>query len=366
MDNNETSMPEAAPMGYEKFPTESNNTSMPHHRHRIPTILFTLFLIVIIPTTIWAVATNRLDLRNWAASATRCWNTVLEQNGVLYWPNGCLGTPPTNHLVCTEALVELTATEQLQYRRWIKLRRLWPECEMKTIKTSPSPGLPSGCFKKPIHCIMPPCDPIIVCPPFEETMTPDPRPSCIPFPTCINEPNGVTRCAQGLPPDRDYCFPTITPDLRPSCVPRLKCMDDPDTSKRCYPDVPPGVTICPPTTTMTPDPRPTCIPRPPCMDTPEEGEPYCDPYIPPGGWICPDGVTPTTSVTRVITPRPTNTPYKTPAPLPSRTPTPTQTITSPVFPTTAPTRLPQVQQPKTTPFRSLLQKLFPFFFLTLE
>ncbi len=106
---------------------------------RIPWIklLIAVFLIVGLPIFIWAVATQRIELRKRAATTTAeiCWNRVTEFDGKLNWPDGCKGNP--NAQGCAAVLVPLTEEELTGYNAWISNGKPFiPNCSMAT----PTPG----------------------------------------------------------------------------------------------------------------------------------------------------------------------------------------------------------------------------------
>ncbi len=86
-------------------------------------MFFLLLLLGATPVFIWAVMTQRIELRKRAATSETviCWNRVITAAGtegnIYQWPNGCGGNPDTSR-ICTQAVVELTATENYQYQQW--------------------------------------------------------------------------------------------------------------------------------------------------------------------------------------------------------------------------------------------------------
>jgi hypothetical protein len=88
-------------------------------------LLFAALLLVALPIFIWAVATQRIELRKKAATSEPpivCWNRVTQDGsgggGGIYWPNSCKGSPDTS-LVCAQVKSGLTPTEQYQYGQWV-------------------------------------------------------------------------------------------------------------------------------------------------------------------------------------------------------------------------------------------------------
>lgn len=90
-------------------------------------LLFALLLLAMIPLFIWAVLTQRIELRKRAATAEPviCWNRVINgedaiRNGQTpYWPDGCGGMLPDANRMCTQATVPLSATQLYAYKKWI-------------------------------------------------------------------------------------------------------------------------------------------------------------------------------------------------------------------------------------------------------
>lgn len=79
-----------------------------------------LLLVAALPVFIWAVMTQRIELRKRAATSEPpvvCWNRVAGQAGNYSWPNGCGGNP--NAGMCTQAMVPLSATETYNYLQWV-------------------------------------------------------------------------------------------------------------------------------------------------------------------------------------------------------------------------------------------------------
>ncbi len=100
-------------------------------------LFFILLLVVALPVFIWAVLTQRIELKKRAATSDQstCWNRVQQGQGGTpgnyYWPNGCKGNP--NAQVCTQAIVNLTEKEMRQYKIWISQGSpLQPVCGMAT------------------------------------------------------------------------------------------------------------------------------------------------------------------------------------------------------------------------------------------
>jgi hypothetical protein len=228
--------------------------------HRISWIktLIALFLIAGLPIFIWAVATQRIELRKRAATAEPtqiCWNRVIFRE-IAVWPNSCKGSPRTD-LVCTQVLVPLTQTELDGYMAWIKLGGPYiPGCgpaptpaipdECTSCETTgvcieglvcqqtvvhigtcdstglcnvsesrllcvksdgssnciikPTPTLQPGCYYQQVQCFQAPCPPILVCP------TPTPV-SCSPNGSSCTITNCTTPppCTTGGPCQTGVC-----------------------------------------------------------------------------------------------------------------------------------------------------------------
>jgi len=55
-----------------------------------------------------------------------CWNVVIDGD---FWPNGCKGTKEKD-LICTQALIELTAQEKAEYKEWVMVGKPdIPDCQ---------------------------------------------------------------------------------------------------------------------------------------------------------------------------------------------------------------------------------------------
>jgi len=83
-------------------------------------IVFGFLLLVVLPIFVWAVATQRIELRKRAATSEPveiCWNRVITFNNAYHWPDSCKGSPRTD-LVCSEVLIPLTADEINGYDQW--------------------------------------------------------------------------------------------------------------------------------------------------------------------------------------------------------------------------------------------------------
>ncbi len=66
-----------------------------------------------------------------------CWNRVTSNNGQLYWPNGCKGTP--NADICTQVVVPLTSSEITQYDAWVSAGSpMYQGCGTVSPTTKPS------------------------------------------------------------------------------------------------------------------------------------------------------------------------------------------------------------------------------------
>jgi hypothetical protein len=111
--------------------------------HRISWIklLFALFLVAGLPIFIWAVATQRIELRKKAATSEPteiCWNRVIFFNNNYNWPNSCKGSPRTD-LACSQVLVPLSANEVTGYKSWISAGKPYiPGCGGPAPSTTPA------------------------------------------------------------------------------------------------------------------------------------------------------------------------------------------------------------------------------------
>ncbi len=120
-------------------------------------LLLTLLLIAVLPVFIWAVLTQRIELRKRAATAEPtqiCWNRVIKSPNRYNWPNSCKGSARLDK-VCAEILVGLSPQEATQYSDWVNAGRPFiPGCQ----------PTPQGCYVKEVQCFRAPCNPILVCP----------------------------------------------------------------------------------------------------------------------------------------------------------------------------------------------------------
>lgn len=100
--------------------------------------LFAFLLIVGLPVFIWAVATQRIELRKRAADTTVCWNKVIQSDEVYQWPDSCRGNPRAD--VCAQLLVPLSPDELSSYQQWASAGgQFIPNCFMPT----PTPQIPT-------------------------------------------------------------------------------------------------------------------------------------------------------------------------------------------------------------------------------
>lgn len=216
-------------------------------------ILIALFLVAGLPLFIWAVATQRIELRKRAATAEPtaiCWNRVIFFNGTYNWPNSCKGSPRLD-LACTQILVPLTGDEITGYKQWVSAGSPpIPGCGTPTTPT-PLGGECSLCGSNAN------CQPGLVC-----QYVPTPTPNCpsgpngpcsVPasasYQACV-KPDGSSKCP-AIPPTPPPSSPTPTP--RPSCVMPPACAYN--TPPCTYAVA--GVTYCP-------RPTPPCVMPPAC------------------------------------------------------------------------------------------------------
>jgi hypothetical protein len=101
-------------------------------------MFFLLLLVGATPVFIWAVMTQRIELRKRAATseAVVCWNRVLPSTeGNHAWPNGCKGNP--NPQMCSQATVPLTPSETYKYNEWVANGKPYiPGCGMTPPNTT--------------------------------------------------------------------------------------------------------------------------------------------------------------------------------------------------------------------------------------
>jgi len=213
-----------------------------------------LFLLLLIPAGIWAVATIRLDVRNRAANTISCWNRVMTMQDGLYWQTGCDATTSnfTNYM-CKITRTKLTQAETLAYNDWVAAGRpKIPGCEPTAIitgvpKQPPTTGMPKpppGCTYSRIKCIQAPCDPILIC------STPVP----------CDGPDG-SECTYGsCPPCSGRLCPMVMCKEQTGVCRNKQCVIAPDSGPIVIGPVTPGVGVVPLFTTSAPavpSPSPT-------------------------------------------------------------------------------------------------------------
>lgn len=280
---------------------------------RIPWIRLgiALFLIAGLPVFIWAVATQRIELRKRAAPVTAniCWNRVVEFDGKFNWPDGCKGDP--NAQGCVQVLVPLTDEELTGYKTWISNGKPYlPGCGGPT--PTPAPPGPSICdASKDGAACTDTC--ARACPPDVKVCTDQcttrtgtcisgkcetwlltPTPSTT---VCSGAKEGAActdTCAPACPPGTQGCIDKCTVRTgfcvggkcetwltpTPSCTPRPACLD---AKPPCL--MPEPTNACP----ASPTPIPTTGQNvcsgakngTPCTDT-------CAPACPPGTKNCID------------------------------------------------------------------------------
>ena len=192
--------------------------------------LFLVFLLIAaLPVFIWAVLTQRIELRKRAATSEPtqiCWNRVLEGSGGTYqWPNSCKGNPRTD-VACTQIRIALSASEIKSYKAWIEAGKpSIPGC--KTLIPTPTSVPPPGCFYQQVQCVQAPCNPVLICPDPPPT-----NPTCIPRPACMDAPPGQPRCLPDMPTQGSFCPPKITP-TPVTCIPLPRCYFPPSGQPRC-------------------------------------------------------------------------------------------------------------------------------------
>lgn len=204
-------------------------------------LLFAAFLLVALPVFLWAVATQRIELRKQASiDGPVCWNRVSGTEGNLYWSDGCKGRPHTNQ-VCTQVLVPLSSEEKTGYDQWI---------------ASGKPSIPG-------------CDGVAQI---------TPSPTCSPKPNCIEgnpQNDGRVYCVlMGAPPPGTWYCPAATPTpIMCGGIQGLVCPSGmtcsyngsprapfPDATGICVNSLP-KISITPTSTpTRTPTPSPIKIP----------------------------------------------------------------------------------------------------------
>ena len=218
-------------------------------------LLFLLPLLVVLPVVVWAVLTQRIELRKKAAPAPIiCWNKAVEVDGQLQWPDSCKGEPTTTApIACAQLLVPLTDDEIMQYNDWVAIGKPYiPDCGIPMATPTPdyySSPTPVALQQECGLCSAPnDCMSGLTC-----QYVPTPTPSC---------PNG---------PDG--------PCSMPANYPYQACVKIDGTS------------ACPPL-----PPSPTYYPTPTYYSTPT---PYASPYISPTPWSTPSPTpTPTPACNR--------------------------------------------------------------------
>lgn len=264
-------------------------------KQRVPVVLLFFLLFGLFLLSAWALSANRLEIRSRAATMlTRCWNTVTNQDGELFWPDGCKGSPMTDQSICTEALVPLTDPEQLTYSAWLKAgSQQIAGCVIGAeppgsdgILTTPAPVAcdgPDGSTCTLSSC--PKCDgrrcPMIACIEAEGTclntvcvQPPVPTGSLTPYPTVVyplcDGPDGTPCelstacpvCKPGQP------CPAIACDPQEGTCINNRCVMSPVPKQKSSPLSPTKISLPSPTPTpdishaLLPSPSETPVPTP--------------------------------------------------------------------------------------------------------
>ena len=111
-------------------------------------LLILFVLLVLGAISIWAVQTQRLELRKKAATiestaqATFCWDRVYEADGGPVWPDSCRGEISTD-TPCLAVLTTLTDDQKTQYQAWVLNGK--PPVSGCFPTTSPCTTLPTDC-----------------------------------------------------------------------------------------------------------------------------------------------------------------------------------------------------------------------------
>ncbi len=175
-------------------------------------ILFAGLLLVGLPLFVWAVLTQRIELRKRAATAEPveiCWNRVITFNDTYNWPNSCKGSPRTDQ-ICTQILVPLTSAEISGYNEWISLGSPYiPGCGGPVPTTSPgecSPCVSNSSCTSGLICQYVPT-PTPNCPNGNDG--PCSMPQNYPYQACV-KPDGSSRCPP-MPPTPPPLSPTQAP-----------------------------------------------------------------------------------------------------------------------------------------------------------
>ncbi len=198
-------------------------------------LLFTLLLIIGLPIFVWAVATQRLELRKKAATSEPpivCWGRAIPVSTdaaipadlrTYQWPDSCVGNPSPSGS-CAHTVVPLSASEHYRYNQWISAGR---------------PFIP-GCGPTPTPSPQPECDtcnsnidcnPGLIC-----QSAPTPTPNCpngpngpcsIPmigsYKSCV-KPDGTSQCPPTQPPPGCHYFPSsCTNSIPKHCSYTLDC-----------------------------------------------------------------------------------------------------------------------------------------------
>lgn len=196
-----------------------------------------ILLLIVLPVFIWAVMTQRIELRKKAATSEPtqiCWNRVIEQGttSIPQWPNSCKGNPRTD-IICAQVLVPLNTEEIAQYNEWKLLGKPYiPGCGMITPTPTPTPtGVCSSCVTNHI------CPTGLTCQAVQQGEG-----------GCRDDGAGHTVCYDPAvlwlcaPPNSpNTCRPT--PTTIPNCVPYPRCYYPIADIPRCT--LQSGVTYCP-------------------------------------------------------------------------------------------------------------------------
>ena len=90
-------------------------------RNYLLRVFIGLVLLFLLPLFIWAVLTQRIELRKRAASAepVTCWGRAFEQNNTPYWPDRCgAGGANASSSACAQVTTPLSIVEMSGYKKW--------------------------------------------------------------------------------------------------------------------------------------------------------------------------------------------------------------------------------------------------------
>ncbi len=104
-------------------------------------LVFVFLLLAATPVFIWAVMTQRIEIRKRAATAEQvvCWNKVDDPTGANpVWLTSCKGSPISQSEACAQQVIPLTPLEEYLHTTWLENGAAYiPDCGMTPPATHP-------------------------------------------------------------------------------------------------------------------------------------------------------------------------------------------------------------------------------------